>query len=188
MDQHLKPLSRFLSLVLRHEPEKIGLKLDAEGWVDVAELLEKLQAAGKRVDRALLGRVVAENDKQRFALSADAQRIRANQGHSIEIDLALLPQTPPGALFHGTAQRNIQSIRATGLNAGERQHVHLSLDAVTAAKVGARHGTPMVLIVRTGEMAAAGHIFYVSANGVWLTERVPPAFIDVHATDDLAKD
>lgn len=181
MDSQLKPLSRFLSLVLRHEPEKIGLVLDREGWANVDELIAKAQVKGRPLDRAMLDRVVAENDKQRFAFDADKSHIRANQGHSIDIDLALKPRIPPAQLFHGTAGRNLPSIRASGLNSGERQHVHLSTDAQTATKVGARHGTPVVLVVRTGAMAAAGHVFYLSENGVWLTDRVPPDFIQFPA-------
>lgn len=178
MDRELVPLSRFLSLVLRHDPATIGLRLDAQGWADVAELLTKAAAHGKPIERAVLERIVRENDKQRFALSPDGQRIRANQGHSIAVDLDLAPVTPPDRLYHGTAARNLDLIRANGLHSGARQHVHLSGDVATATRVGARHGKPVVLTVRSGDMAAAGHTFYRSDNGVWLTAAVPVHFLD----------
>jgi putative RNA 2'-phosphotransferase len=178
MDKELVPLSRFLSLVLRHRPEHIGLDLDSNGWADVDELLQKAAAHGTAIDRTLLERIVRENDKQRFALSPDGRRIRANQGHSVGIDLALTPVSPPPLLYHGTADRNLASIRANGLHSGERQHVHLSGDGVTATKVGSRHGTPVVLTIRAGRMEAEGYAFYRSDNGVWLTAHVPAQFID----------
>ncbi len=178
MATDLVKLSKFLSLVLRHKPEEIGLTLDANGWADVDNLLRLANAAGRRIDWALLEQVVAESDKKRFAFSDDGLRIRASQGHSVEVDLALAPAVPPEVLFHGTATRFLESIRATGLNSGSRQHVHLSLDADTAAKVGARHGKPSILTVRSRDMAAAGHRFYLSANGVWLTGEVPTVYIE----------
>jgi putative RNA 2'-phosphotransferase len=178
MTVNLIKVSKFLSLVLRHKPEEIGLTLDENGWASIEELIRLANLRGTRLNRALLDQVVAENDKKRFALSEDGLRIRASQGHSINIDLALAPAQPPELLYHGTASRCIDSIRASGLHSANRQHVHLSLDAPTATKVGQRHGKPVVLTVRSGEMAAAGHSFFLSANGVWLTERVPAEFID----------
>ncbi|MBX9623218.1 MAG: RNA 2'-phosphotransferase [Gemmataceae bacterium] len=172
-------VSKFLSLVLRHKPEQIGLSLDPNGWADVDELIRLATAAGRRLDRPLLDRIVAENDKKRFAFSDDGRRIRASQGHSVEVDLALSPVTPPELLYHGTATRFLDSIRATGLRPGSRQHVHLSADEATATTVGRRHGVPVVLVVKADEMAAAGHSFYRSANGVWLTERVPAEFLTI---------
>jgi putative RNA 2'-phosphotransferase len=177
MAPHLVKLSRFLSLVLRHKPETIGLVLDENGWADVAELLRRADEAGRGLTRPLLDQVVAENDKQRFAFSEDGARIRASQGHSIDVDLDLPPCEPPDVLYHGTASRFVESIRAEGLRPGSRQHVHLSRDDVTATRVGQRHGRPVVLTVRAREMSAAGHRFFVSDNGVWLTERVPVEFI-----------
>jgi putative RNA 2'-phosphotransferase len=171
-------LSKFLSLVLRHQPDVIGLTLDEQGWASVDELLAKTQAHGRPLSRPLLERIVAENDKKRFAFSEDGQRIRASQGHSIEVDLALQPTPPPDRLYHGTATRFVESIRTQGLLPGSRQHVHLSRDEATAVKVGQRHGKPAILIVRAAEMAAAGHRFFISDNGVWLTDRVPTEFID----------
>lgn len=177
MPDELVKTSKFLSLVLRHQPEFIGLTLDREGWADVDELIRLARAGGHSLDRPLLETVVAGNDKKRFFLSDDGRKIRANQGHSIDIDLALSPTAPPAILYHGTADRFIDSIRKTGLNSGTRQHVHLSPDMATAVKVGQRHGKPVVITVRAGEMAASGHLFYCSANGVWLTEQVPLAFL-----------
>ncbi|MFO0867019.1 MAG: RNA 2'-phosphotransferase [Gemmataceae bacterium] len=174
----LTSTSKFLALVLRHKPEEIGLTLDPNGWAEVDELLRLCNARGKRLTRDLLERVVAENDKKRFAFSDDGARIRASQGHSVEIDLALVPIEPPELLFHGTADRNRDSIRAGGLHSAKRQHVHLSLDVATATKVGQRHGKPIILKVRAREMWLAGHKFYLSANGVWLTDSVPAHFID----------
>jgi putative RNA 2'-phosphotransferase len=177
MKPNLVKISKFLSLVLRHQPETIGLHLDAQGWADVEELLAKARQGPQPLTREVLEEVVATNDKKRFAFSVDGTKIRASQGHSIEVDLALAPQAPPEILYHGTADRNLPSIRASGLLKGKRQHVHLSLDEQTATKVGQRHGRPVVLTIRTGEMHCQGHVFFCSANGVWLTDSVPPAFI-----------
>jgi putative RNA 2'-phosphotransferase len=178
MATDLVKVSKFLSLVLRHKPEEIGLILDANGWADVEDLIRLANLRGAGLTRPLLDRVVAESDKKRFAFSEDGRRIRASQGHSVEVDLALPPVEPPEFLFHGTAERFVASIRATGLHSGSRQHVHLSLDETTATAVGRRHGRPVVLVVRAREMATAGHAFYRSTNGVWLTDRVPVEFID----------
>lgn len=169
--------SKFLSLVLRHEPDKIGLVLDAQGWADVDDLLQKLDAHGQVLDRAGLQDIVATCSKQRFALSDDGQRIRANQGHSITVDLGLVPVEPPQWLYHGTVSRFVGAIREQGLRPGERQHVHLSLDRETAHQVGARRGAPVILSVHAGRMHAEGHVFHRSANGVWLTDHVPPKYI-----------
>lgn len=169
--------SKFLSLVLRHQPEVIGLSLDAEGWADIDALI-RLARGRKFLTRALIEAVVENNNKQRFAISADGQRIRARQGHSIDVDLGLVPVTPPARLYHGTATRFVASIRREGLVKRSRQHVHLSADADTATNVGSRHGTPEILVVHAAKMAAAGHAFYRSENGVWLTDAVPVTFID----------
>ena len=172
-----KQTSKFLSLVLRHEPGKIGLNLDGQGWANVDELLQKLHAHGQVLDRGGLQDIVAACSKQRFALSDDGQRIRANQGHSITVDLGLVPVEPPQWLYHGTVSRFVGSIREQGLHAGERHHVHLSLDRETAHQVGARRGAPVILSVHAGRMHADGHVFHRSANGVWLTDHVPPQYI-----------
>lgn len=181
MDPSLVRLSKFLSLVLRHEPETIGLALDPNGWVAVDELLAAAAKAGTPIAPESLRQVVATNDKKRFAFSEDGLRIRASQGHSVEVDLDLPPSVPPDVLFHGTATRFLDPIRAEGLRAQSRQHVHLSPDEATAVKVGMRHGKPVVLRVHAGRMHQAGHVFFLSANGVWLTAAVPPDYLEVIA-------
>lgn len=169
--------SKFLSLVLRHKPETIGLALDGEGWASVDDLLTRASQHGMAMTRAELEEIVATSEKKRFALSADGRRIRANQGHSVEVDLNLQPIAPPELLYHGTVAKFIPSIRAQGLLKGQRHHVHLSADRATAEIVGERRGVPIVLTVRSADMARAGHLFYRSENGVWLTDHVPPPFI-----------
>jgi putative RNA 2'-phosphotransferase len=171
-------LSKFLSLVLRHDPARIGITLDDAGWTDVSALLTAAAKHGVKLTRDQLVELVASSDKQRFALSPDGARIRANQGHSVDIDLQLAQATPPDLLYHGTALALLPGIRAGGLVRGKRHHVHLSPDTATATKVGARRGAPVLLTIRAGDMAAAGHAFYRSANNVWLVDRVPPEFIN----------
>lgn len=178
MDPALVRLSKFLSLVLRHAPERAGLTLDEAGWVDVDALLAGAAQAGVPLDRPTLERVVRENGKQRFALSPDGRRIRANQGHSVAVDLQLAPEAPPDVLYHGTATRFLGAIRREGLRPGRRTHVHLSADPETAAAVGQRHGQPAVLRVAAGRMHRDGYEFVRAANGVWLTAAVPPAYLD----------
>lgn len=170
--------SKFLSLVLRHQPATIGLVLDANGWVAVDELLARLAAHGQPLTREQLDSLVGDNDKQRFAFDESGTRIRASQGHSVEVDLALPAVEPPEVLYHGTATRFLDSIRAGGLKPGTRQSVHLSHGPETARKVGARHGTPVVLAVRAAAMHRAGHAFAISVNGVWLVAAVPAEFIE----------
>lgn len=168
-------ISRFLSYVLRHRPDEIGLVLDREGWVAIDELLAALAAHGRALDRADLEAIVRESDKQRFAIRGD--RIRANQGHSVPIDLALPPSEPPAVLYHGTVRGVLEAIRREGLIKGRRTHVHLSADVATAAKVGARRGKPVILKVDAAAMHGEGHRFFRSDNGVWLVDAVPPRFI-----------
>jgi putative RNA 2'-phosphotransferase len=168
-----------MSLVLRHEPAKFGVELDSGGWVRVDDLLAAARRAGVPLDDESLRRVVAENDKKRFVLSEDGARIRASQGHSVEVDLGLEPVEPPALLFHGTATRFLDSIRQGGLIAGSRQHVHLSADEATATTVGARHGRPAVLRVDAARMHADAHRFYLSANRVWLTATIPPGYLTI---------
>lgn len=170
--------SKFLSLVLRHEPGRIGITLDSAGWTEVDALLAACAAHGHSITRAQLAHLVASSDKQRFALSPDGTRIRANQGHSVAVELGLTPQPPPAILHHGTVAAALDGIRADGLQKRARHHVHLSADLSTATKVGSRRGRPLILTVRAGEMAAAGYLFFRSENGVWLTDHVPPRFID----------
>lgn len=168
--------SKFLSLILRHKPESIGLRLDEQGWAEIETLLNCANRAGKRLTYEMLIEAVETNDKQRFAISGDGQRIRANQGHSVQVDLALVPLEPPEILYHGTAVRFLESILREGLVPGKRHHVHLSADIQTARKVGQRHGKPAVLEISAGKMYGAGILFYQSENGVWLTDNVAPEY------------
>ena len=172
-----KQTSKFLSLILRHQPEVAGITLDDAGWTDVALLLAALARAGHALTREELGALVATSDKQRFALSDDGTRIRANQGHSVEVELSLPDTAPPVVLYHGTYAPALASIRAQGLLKGTRHAVHMATEKTTASSVGMRRGAPVILVIRAGDMAAAGFRFQVSANGVWLTEHVPPQFI-----------
>ena len=167
-------LSRFLSRLLRHEPGRIGLTLDAGGWVSVEEIIAR---AGFPLSRDEISEVVRTSDKQRFALSPDGNRIRANQGHSIHVDLGLVPIEPPDTLFHGTAERTAPAILAEGLSPMGRQYVHLSPDHNTAIKVGRRHGPPVVLVIAARRLSENGGVFYLSENKVWLTGNVPPDYI-----------
>ena len=178
-DKEITRISKFLSLILRHQPARIGLKLEGAGWVGATDLLEAVNRNGVSLTLDQLKGVVATNDKKRFEFSEDGQRIRASQGHSVEVDLQYESQVPPELLYHGTPERFVESIRATGLNKGQRHHVHLSPDPQTATKVGERRGRPMVLSIRSGEMHRQGHVFYRSANGVWLVDHVPPQFIQI---------
>ena len=172
-------LSKFLSFVLRHQPEKIGLTMDNQGWANISELLVKSAAHDMVFTREQLQAVVDNSDKQRFAISADGLCIRAQQGHSTaQVDLTLVAQTPPEYLFHGTASRFMDNIRAQGLLPQSRHHVHLSSNIATATQVGERHGKVVVLTIAAAKMQAAGHEFYLSGNGVWLCKHVPTAFID----------
>ncbi|MFI9250687.1 RNA 2'-phosphotransferase [Streptomyces sp. NPDC053069] len=168
-------VSKYLSRHLRHQPEGIGLTLDPGGWVEIDTLIAAAAAHGFRFTREELDHVVATNDKQRFAI--EGTRIRASQGHSIDVDLGLPPATPPPYLYHGTVARNLDAIRATGLRPMSRHDVHLSADRETATRVGARRGRPVVLVIDAGAMHRDGHVFRVSANGVWLTRAVPPRYL-----------
>src|SRR5215469_7805948 len=170
--------SKFLSLILRHEPQRVGLKLDDAGWVGVDELLRAVNQHGTPLTFEQLKHIVATSDKKRFAFSDDGQRIRASQGHSVEVDLQYVPQTPPELLYHGTATRFLDSIRKDGLRRMERHDVHLSAQTKVTVQVGSRHGKPVLLTIRAGDMHRAGHVFCVSANGVWLVKHVPPEFIE----------
>lgn len=175
-DRHVR-VSKFLSLVLRHRPEEVGVTLDREGWVSVSTLLEALGAHGLRLTLGELREVVRSNDKQRFSFSADGLRIRASQGHSLKVELGYEPLEPPPTLYHGTAERFLASIRQQGLLKGRRHHVHLSEQETTAHAVGKRYGRPVILEIASGAMHADGHAFFRSANGVWLTEHVPVRYI-----------
>lgn len=174
--------SKFLSLILRHEPERVGLKLGEAGWVSVDELLQAVNCHGRALTLDQLKQLVATSDKQRFAFSEDGRRIRANQGHSVEVDLQYPPQPPPEILYHGTATRFLEGIRRQGLQRMSRHDVHLSAETRITLQVGGRHGKPVLLVIRAGDMHRAGFVFRCSANGVWLVNNVPPEFINFPAT------
>lgn len=169
--------SKFLSLVLRHQPETAFLTLDSAGWTCVEELLRGCAKARRPITREQLQHIVDTNAKKRFEFSPDGTRIRACQGHSVEIDLAYEPQVPPNVLYHGTATRFLDSIRTQGLLRMQRHHVHLSSETKMTMDVGARHGKPVLLTILATAMHDAGHTFYRSTNGVWLVEQVPVKFI-----------
>ena len=169
--------SKFLSLVLRHQPETAHITLDAAGWVSVEDLLVGCAKARRTLNRADLEHIVATNAKKRFEFSADGTRIRASQGHSVEVDLNYESKDPPPILYHGTATRFLESIQVQGLLKMQRHHVHLSAETKMTMQVGARHGKPVLLTILAADMHQAGHTFYLSTNGVWLVEHVPPNFI-----------
>ncbi|MBD8083028.1 RNA 2'-phosphotransferase [Chryseobacterium caseinilyticum] len=176
-EQHKKKTSKFLSYVLRHHPELIGLHLDENGWANVEEFIVKSTNGSHGFTFEELSDIVETNDKKRFVFNEDHTRIRANQGHSVGIDLNLKPQLPAEFLYHGTAQSNVNSILENGIEKRSRQHVHLSLDRETATKVGMRHGKPVILTIKTKEMSEDGIPFYLSENGVWLTDFVDVKYI-----------
>ncbi len=181
-------ISKLLSLVLRHEPGAVGVALDPEGWVSIDALLAGTAARGFRITRAELDAVAATNDKQRFSISSDGRRIRARQGHSIRVELGLQPSRPPKVLYHGTIERFLDAILRVGLDKRSRQYVHLSPDIATAAKVGSRRGRPVILRVDSGAMYRDRFTFYLSENGVWLTESVPPVYISVAGRDPVREE
>lgn len=170
-------ISKYLAKHLRHQPERLGLTLGAGGWVGIDELLDACAAAGFAVSRAELEEVVRTSDKQRFSFDEAGTAIRANQGHSVSVDLGLEPVVPPALLYHGTGAGSVETILREGLRRMGRHHVHLSPDAETARRVGARHGRPVVLTVDAAAMHAAGAVFLRSANDVWLTDTVPPRYL-----------
>ena len=174
-------ISKFLSFVLRHKPEEIGLQLDEAGWADVEELIAKA-APRHAITRASLEEVVETNNKKRFEFSEDGFRIRARQGHSLDVDLGLEALVPPEVLYHGTASRFLEGILVEGLRKMSRHHVHLSGDNETAAQVGQRYGKLVLLDVGAGPMHRDGFQFYRSANGVWLVDRVPADYLSVRGT------
>lgn len=172
-----KQRSKFLCKVLRHRPELIGLQLDEHGWADVEELISKISRR-QTFSREILEEIVEQDEKQRYAFNEDRSRIRANQGHSIAVDLNLEPIEPPEFLWHGTGQKYTESIDRTGLKPGSRRYVHLSADRETAREVGKRHGIPVIYRVKTGEMYREGFRFYRSVNGIWLTVFVPADYLE----------
>ena len=178
-NKDLVKISKFLSLVLRHKPESIGLKLDENGWAFVDDLLVRSKERFRNLNKDVLFEVVEKNNKKRFALNDDNTKIRASQGHSVNIDLSLKPIEPPNYLFHGTSTKNWELIKNIGLKKQNRQFVHLSKDKQTAINVGRRHGTPVVLKIMAKEMYNDGFKFYLSENLVWLTDSVPIKFISI---------
>ncbi|BAZ30994.1 phosphotransferase KptA/Tpt1 [Cylindrospermum sp. NIES-4074] len=176
-DSRLVKISKYLSKYLRHQPDKIGIKLAPGGWVDVEELLSACAKNKFPITRQELQVVVEYNDKKRYSFDSTGTLIRANQGHSVEIDLQLEPAVPPDLLYHGTGRKSVESILQTGLCKMSRHHVHLSRDIATATTVGARHGKPVVFIVDAGAMYQAGYTFYCSDNDVWLVDSVPPEYL-----------
>ncbi|MGN6163703.1 MAG: RNA 2'-phosphotransferase [Flavisolibacter sp.] len=176
-DKQITHISKFLSLVLRHQPETIGIQLDQSGWTDITELIEKANNYGIKFDREILNHIVATNSKKRFAFNDTLDKIRASQGHSIEIELGYTNQKPPEILYHGTGEKFVQSILEIGLEKRSRQHVHLSSDLNTAIKVGQRHGKPFVFKVFAEQMYSDNFQFFISENGVWLTDNVPTKYL-----------
>ena len=177
MNDNIVTASKYLSLLLRHKPEVIGLSLDAEGWAEIEDIVRLTAGRRTQLTKNLIEEITATSDKKRFVISEDGTRIRANQGHSIVVDLNLDPRNPPEILFHGTATRFLESILRQGLSKGNRQYVHLSPDKATALKVGQRHGKPVILSIAAQSMQESGYVFFLSANGVWLTEHVPARFL-----------
>jgi len=180
MDEKRKTkISKFLSLVLRHKPEEIGLTLEENGWIPVEKLIKACADYGKSFTLAELRETVETNDKKRFSFDETGRKIRANQGHSVKVEIEFEEKTPPAILYHGTAEKNLGVIFAEGLKKMSRHHVHLSADTETARKVGIRYGKPVIFQIDTEKMLGEGFKFYVSANDVWLVERVPPEFLKV---------
>lgn len=177
MDDALTQTSKFLSYVLRHNPETLGLALDPGGWADVETLIERAQDDGRSLTRSRLRHVLDAGDKTRFALSDDGSKIRANYGHSVDVDLGLEPTPPPERLYHGTARHALPAIREEGLCPQSRQYVHLSATPADATAVGQRHGTPVVLPIDAPALHETGYTLYRSTDTVWLTRHVPPSFI-----------
>jgi len=183
-NSRLVKISKYLSKHLRHQPERLGIQLAPGGWVAVDELLTACAKNNFPLTWEELQEVVAKNDKQRFCFDATGTLIRANQGHSVAVDLQLVSLKPPDVLYHGTGEKSLTAIVQTGLCKMSRHHVHLSADIATAAKVGARHGKPVVLAVDAGGMHNCGYEFFCSANGVWLVDEVPPQYLQIVTADN----
>jgi putative RNA 2'-phosphotransferase len=172
----LNDTSKFIALVLRHKPEEIGISLDEHGWANVDELIAGI-AKTQPLDMAMLEEIVSSDDKQRYSFNEDKTLIRANQGHSIPVDVELEKKIPPEILYHGTGEKYVESIERQGLIPKSRLYVHLSADYETAVKVGSRHGKPVVYTVAAEKMQNDGYVFYQSVNGVWLTKNVPAEYL-----------
>lgn len=176
-EKETRRISKFMSLVLRHQPETIGIQLDENGWVDVEEFLQGMRRGRKTISRETLDYVVENNNKKRFAFSEDGTKIRASQGHSVKIELGYEPVDPPEFLYHGTVEKYLDSIMKDGIQRMSRHHVHLSHELETATVVGNRRGSAIILTIHAGQMKADGYKFFISENGVWLTEEVPGKYI-----------
>lgn len=179
-EKQITQISKFLSLVLRHQPETIGIQLDENGWTDIGTLIEKAGNQGMKFDREILFHVVDTNAKKRFAIHPTLDKIRASQGHSVDVQLGYIHQKPPEILYHGTSEKSVPSILSSGLEKRDRQHVHLSKDTETALKVGQRHGKPVIFRVLAEKMYLDNFEFYLSDNGVWLTDNVPSEYLQQH--------
>ncbi len=179
-ENQLRNISKFLSLILRHKPETIGIEIDKSGWTDVNILIENANKYGIKFDLEILKHIVATNSKKRFAFNDDLDKIRASQGHSLKIELGYTNQKPPEILFHGTSEKSVASILNNGLEKQNRQHVHLSSDIETALKVGQRHGKPIVFKVLAEEMYNDNFEFFISDNNVWLTNNVPEKYLELN--------
>lgn len=177
MSKELTKDSKFLSLILRHKPDLVGIEIQEEGWVKVESLLEKCAEFGRPISKETLRIIVESDEKQRYSFKDDGEYIRANQGHSIDVDMSFKEESPPIILYHGTARKNIESIKRQGLTKQNRQYVHLSKDFHTARTVGSRHGTSVVYNVKAYEMSKQGYKFFLSENGIWLTEWVPTNYL-----------
>ena len=172
-------LSKFISLILRHKPEAVNITLDEHGWADIEELIAGINGTGRKINMDILEKIVSSDDKQRYSFNHDKTLIRANQGHSIPVDVELKEQEPPEYLYHGTAARFLDSIANEGLKPMSRLYVHLSKDIDIALNVGKRHGNPVILRIHTGDMYRDGYKFYLSENGVWLTKKVDAKYFEV---------
>jgi putative RNA 2'-phosphotransferase len=180
-EKNYTSLSKFLSLVLRHKPQTIGIELNAQGWTNVDILIAKMNQSGKMFDLEILKEIVRTDNKKRYTFNDDMTMIRASQGHSVDVELGYKPAAPPDILFHGTAEKFVDSILKSGLQKRSRHHVHLSKDQETAVKVGQRHGKPVVFEVSARKMFAKGFEFYESDNGVWLCDEVPVEFLKIRS-------
>jgi RNA:NAD 2''-phosphotransferase len=170
-------LSKFLSLLLRHSPKTIGITLDENGWTDVIDLIDKMNKNGEKINMEILKEIVNTDNKSRYTFDENYTKIRATQGHSVKVELGYIPQKPPIILYHGTGKKYIESIFKDGIKKQSRNHVHLSGDKETALKVGQRHGTPIILEILSEEMYNNNHQFFLSENGVWLTDYIPVEYI-----------
>ncbi len=188
MDELIKT-GKFLSLILRHKPNVIGISLDEHGWADVSDLIAGIKKT-RNFDMNMLEEIVRTDNKQRFAFNPDHTKIRANQGHSIAVDVELKEQNPPEILYHGTGTKYVSSILKKGLLSQSRLYVHLSKDVPTAINVGKRHGKPAVFTIRAGEMSRKGYQFFLSENGVWLTKFVPAEYLknDIYFPENTLTD